>query len=173
MKLPLACAALLAVLALPLGAISATDSSDGARAEIRKVTDSLLERFYAARPRLVAEIRGAAGFAVFTTYSGNLIGTPGGGGGKGVGVARKGRDGPETFMAMAQTGTDAKASLEREILIVFTTQKAFDDFAMHGWKAGSPGNEPGDAKVYSYAKDSVETGASLAGTRFWSEGALN
>jgi hypothetical protein len=173
MKLPLALVALVAALALPPPALSASESDDGARAEIRKVTDSLLQRFYAARPRLGPEVRGAAGFAVFTTYSGNLIGTPGGGGGKGVGVARKGRDGAETFMAMAQTSPDAKAVLEREILIVFTSQKAFDEFAMRGWKAGNPGNEPADAKVYSFSKDTVETGASLAGARFWNHSALN
>lgn len=174
MKLLQALAVLCASLALaaPTASWGASDGDDGARAEVRKVTGALLQQFYAARPRLLPEVKAAAGYAIFTTYSGNMIGTPTTGG-KGVGVALSAPNGNETFMRMAQTSADPKAFLDREFLIVFTSQKAFQDFALRGWKDGGATKEPGDAKVYGFAKGTVEVAPSLAGARFWNDAALN
>lgn len=166
----LASVAALAALAAPPASLGASDADDGARAEIRKVTSSLLQNFYAARPRLIPEIKAAAGYAVFTTYSGNLMGSPTTSGGKGVGLALNTRNASETFMAMAQTSPDPKALLDRELLIVFSTQAAFDEFALRGWKDGAASP---DAKVYGWSSGKVEIAPPLAGARFWNDSTLN
>jgi hypothetical protein len=172
MKLLHALAATAACLALasPHLAAAGSDADDGSRAEIRKATGALLQQFYAARPRLVPEVKASAGYAIFTTYSGNLVGTPGSGG-RGMGVALNPRDSTEKFMGMRQTSPDPNALVDRELLIVFTSQKAFEEFALRGWKDGAVVS---DAKVYSLSRaGAVEVSPSLAGARFWNEGALN
>jgi hypothetical protein len=172
MKLLHALAATAACLALatPQLAPAASDADDGSRAEIRKAAGALLQQFYAARPRLIPEVKASAGYAIFTTYSGNLIGTPGSGG-RGLGVALNPRDTSETFMGMRQTAADPKAVLDRELLIVFSSQKAFEEFALRGWKEGAVVS---DAKVYGLSTaGAVELSPSLAGARFWNEASLN
>ena len=172
MKLLHALATMAACLALatPHLAPAANDAEDGTRAEIRKATGALLQQFYAARPRLIPEVKASAGYAIFTTYSGNLVGTPGSGG-RGMGVALNPRDSTERFMGVRLTSADPKAFLDREILIVFTSQKAFEEFALRGWKDGAAVS---DAKVYGLSTGGVvEVSPSLAGARFWNEGTLN
>jgi lipid-binding SYLF domain-containing protein len=71
------------VLMLSLAAGGALAQTDKAKkqAEIRKVTQSSLDKFYKANPKLKAEVAKAPGYAVFTTYGFSfLIGGAGGSG---------------------------------------------------------------------------------------------
>jgi hypothetical protein len=168
MRFPVAAAALAATLCLP--AWGASESDDGQRAEVRTATDALADRFLALRPRLRPELKAAPGYAIFTTTAGNIFGTATGGG-KGVGIARRAREDHEIFMLMQQSG-DPQTTLDREILIVFTTVAAVDKFIKEGLKA--PGKEPlPDARVYWMKGGGVETSGSLEGGRFWVDPVLN
>ena len=172
MKLLHTLAAVAATLALagPQLAPAASDADDGSRAEIRKATGALLQQFYNARPRLIPEVKASSGYAIFTTHSGNLIGSPTTGG-RGTGVALRTGESTEIFMAMRQTSADPNAPLDREFLIVFTSPKAFQEFAVRGWKDGAVVS---DAKVYGLTTaGAVEVSPSLAGARFWNDAALN
>ena len=172
MRLALALATLVLALCGAPAALAVSDAEDGARADVRRTTELLLLKFYDARPRLRPEVQGAAGYAVFTTYGSNLMGI-GGNTGRGVGIALDPRTSNEVFMGMRQTNPDPNANLECEILFVFSSAKAFESFALRGWKAGGSEALPADAKVYTYAKKSVEAATSLPGASFWKDGALN
>lgn len=168
-------AVLAALLAGPVTARAASDADDGERASVRKAAGTLLEAFYDARPRLRPEVKAAPGYAVFTTSTGSLLGGERGAGGKGVGLAVDTRNDREVFMAMreaARDGKDAKPLPDREILIVFATRKAFDDFAQKGW-SGDGDKKLADAKVYSFNRNAVDVDAPIDGIRFRRDDALN
>lgn len=175
MKWSLTAALAAAALLLSQPAPAGSDADDGERAHVRKAAGQLLEAFYDARPRLRPEVKGAAGYAVFTTVGGNLVGSERGAGGRGVGIAVDARDDREVFMSLreaARDAKDAKGLPEREILIIFDNRKAFDEFASKGWSAEG-GAKPADARVYSFDRNAVQPDTSLAGVRFRRDEALN
>lgn len=175
-----------AVLSLCLTAAAAPDKA-AKQADIRKATQSSLEKFYKAQPRLRDEVKGAPGYAVFTSYGLSFV--VGGAGGKGL--AHDPKSGGDIFMNMAQASAGVQAGIGgRDTLIVFKSRKAFDDFVAKGWEAGgggaigagagkkSAGGGSGeqfinDALYYTLTKNGIEAGGAVAGTKFWKDKDLN
>lgn len=157
------------------------------QAEIRKATQSALDKFYKAKPELKAEVEAAPGYAVFTTYGLTfLVGGTGGGG-----LAHDKKTGADTFMKMAQASAGLQAgATQNDLLVVFKSQKALDNFVAKGWEFGGTGaisagianksagggagkQEISEANTYSLTKNGLEVGAALAGTKFWKEKGMN
>lgn len=177
------------VLALSFAAGGAFAQDDKAKkqAEIQKVTQASLEKFYKADPKLKDAAAKAPGYAVFTTYGISFI--IGGAGGKGLVHDNKTKK--DTFMEMAQASAGLQiGAAESETLIVFKTPAAMQNFIDKGWEAagtgavqaGAGGKSVGaaqgeqvisDASTYTLTKNGLQAGVAVAGTKFWKDKALN
>jgi lipid-binding SYLF domain-containing protein len=174
------------ILSLAAGNALAQDDKAKKQAEIKKVAQTSLQKFYKARPELKGEIEKAPGYAVFTTYGLSFI--VGGAGGKGI--AHDNKTKKDTFMHMAQASAGAQVGIaESETLIVFASQKDLDDFINKGWEASgggsvqagakgksvgpASGGQGAEAKTYTLTKNGLQVGLAVAGTKFWKDKELN
>jgi lipid-binding SYLF domain-containing protein len=177
----------LVMLSLVCGGALAQSDKAKKQAEIKKVTQGSLERFYKAEPKLKGEVAQAAGYGVFTSYGFSFL--LGGSGGKGLVYNAKTRK--DTFMEMAQVSAGLQAGGgQYETLIVFKTAKAMEDFVNKGWEfaggggagAGAAGATAGgvsgeqvinDALYYTLTKNGLQAGGAVAGTKYWKDKELN
>ena len=173
------------ILSLAAGNALAQDQKAKHQAEIKKVTQTSLQKFYKAKPELKGEVEKAPGYAVFTTYGLSFL--IGGAGGKGLTHDNKSKK--DTFMEMAQASAGIQAGIaESETLIVFPTQKALNEFVTTGWEAsgggsvqaGAAGKSVGpasggttDALYYTLTKNGLQVGMAVAGAKFWKDKELN
>jgi lipid-binding SYLF domain-containing protein len=174
-------------LSFAAGGAFAQDAKGKKQAEIRKVTQASMEKFYKAKPELKADVEKAPGYAVFTTYGLSFV--IGGAGGTGLAIDNKTKK--ESFMNMAQGSAGAQlGAAQSETLIVFQSQKALDDFIDKGWsgsggaaiQAGAGGKSVGPAsgstatahsQIYTLTKNGLQVGLAVAGTKFWKDKDLN
>jgi lipid-binding SYLF domain-containing protein len=177
------------LLALSLASGNALAQSEKAKkqAEVRKATQSALDRFYKADPKLKADVAKAPGYAVFTSYGGAfLIGGAGG-----SGIAQDNKTKKSTYMSMAQVSVGVQiGGGETETLIIFKSADALKQFVDSGWEFGGGGGAqvgaggksagPGageqvmaDAQYYTLTKNGLQAGGAVAGTKFWKEKELN
>ncbi len=157
------------------------------QAEVQKVTQTTLEKFYKANPKLRADVANAPGYAVFTTYGLSFLV----GGAGGSGLAQDNKTKKTTFMDMAQVSAGLQiGAAESETLIIFKSVKAMEQFVNSGWEAGAgAGAEAGaggksagqaggvnaiaDASYYTLTKNGLQAGGAVAGTKFWKSKDLN
>jgi lipid-binding SYLF domain-containing protein len=174
-------------LSLAAGNALAQDEKAKKQAEIKKVTQTSLEKFYKAKPELKGEVAKAPGYAVFTTYGLSFI--FGGAGGKGL--AHDNKTKKVTYMDMAQASVGLQAgAAESETLIIFKNAKALQNFIDKGWEAGGGGAAQAgaggksvgvaggeqaiaDASYYTLTKNGLQAGVAVAGTKFWKDKELN
>jgi lipid-binding SYLF domain-containing protein len=177
------------VLALSLAAGNAFAQDEKAKkqAEVQKVTQTSLEKFYKSNPKLKEEVAKAPGYAVFTTYGISFL--IGGAGGKGLTHDNKTKK--VTYMDMAQASAGLQAGIaESETLIIFKSAQALQQFIDKGWEfggggaaqAGAAGKSVGgaggenviaDASYYTLTKNGLQAGVAVAGTKFWKDKELN
>jgi len=131
-------------------------------------------------------VKAAPGIAVFRTYGLSfVIGGSGGGG-----VARE-KGGKDIYMKMGQASAGLQAGAgEKDLLVIFKSKKAFDDFIAKGWEFGGAGSvaagagghtagggsgqqEINDAMTYTLTRNGLEVGGALQGTKFWKDKELN
>ena len=155
--------------------------------EVRKVTQTSLEKFYKADPKLKEQVAKAPGYAVFTTYGLSfLIGGAGG-----SGLAHDSKTKKITYMDMAQVSAGLQiGAAETETLIIFKSLKALEQFVNSGWEFGGGGgaqagaggksagqaggeNVVADASYYTLTKNGLQAGGAVAGTKFWKSKDLN
>ncbi len=168
------------------GALAETDKA-GKQAEIRKATNTSLEKFYKAKPALKGDVSKAPGYAVFTTYGLSFV--VGGAGGKGL--VHNAKTKTDTFMEMAQASAGLQVGIaQSETLIVFKSQKAMEEFIDKGWEYGGGGavqagvagksvgpaggeNLVAEASYFTLTKNGLQAGGAVAGTKFWKDKELN
>jgi lipid-binding SYLF domain-containing protein len=174
-------------LSLAAGGALAQDEKAKKQAEVRKATQTSLQKFYKADPKLKEAVQKSPGYAVFTTYGISFI--FGGAGGKGLAIDNKTKKVTYMDMAQASAGLQIGAS-ESETLIVFKTAQALQNFIDKGWEAsggaaaqaGAGGKSAGvaggeqaiaDASYYTLTKNGLQAGVALAGTKYWKDKELN
>ena len=186
MKLRSIFATTLAIAALCASGAFAADKAQK-QAEIHKATQASMEKFYKAQPRIKGEVQAAPGYAVFTTYGVSFLV----GGAGGTGLAHDKASSKDYYMNMAQASAGLMAGIgQRDTLVVFKSQKAFDQFVNKGWEfggggaiaAGAAGHTAGggsgeqtigDALTYTLTRNGLDVGGALQGTKFWKDDDLN
>ena len=157
------------------------------QAEVKKKTEAALDRFYKAKPELKEATAKAPGYGIFTTYGFSFVI----GGGGGAGVVHDNKTKHDTYMKVggASAGLQLGAS-QTEVLIVFKTAAAMNNFINKGWTAGGAATasagagsatagggkgeaESGDAAFYTMTKNGLELGLAAGVSKFWKDKDLN
>ena len=126
-------ASLLLLVGVSTAAIAGSVESD--RAKIRKQSQDVLERLYAAQPGAKAAVAASKGYATFSKW-GVTIGAVGGGIGRGLAVTQP--TGKETFMRYVEGSAGIGLGIKKYALVfVFETEKARNDFINKGWEGGA------------------------------------
>ena len=174
------------MLSLAAGSAFAQDKA-AKQAEINKATAAALNKFYAAKPELKTAVSKAPGYAVFTTYGISFI--FGGAGGKGV--VHNNKTNNNTYMEMASGSVGAQiGASESDVLFIFKTEAAMNEFVNTGWTAGGGataaagaggkstgggvGGNPSDTvDSFTMTKTGLEAGVAIAGSKYWKDKELN
>jgi lipid-binding SYLF domain-containing protein len=180
----IAFAATVLCLALPGWAASKEER----QADARQSAQQTLERLYKLQPRAKAAIEKAAGYAVFSNFGMKLLVT-GGGTGQGVAVERTSKR--EVFMKMVEVQAGLGFGVKKYQLVwIFETQKAFNDFVVSGWEIGAQttaaaklGNQGAWAAgalsvspgvwLYQLAGDGLAVELTAKGTKYYRDDTLN
>lgn len=157
------------------------------RQAILDMQQNVLARLYSEKPDTRSQIRDAAGYAVFTNANVNVIFFAAG---TGYGVVNNNVTGNKTYMNMAEGGVGfGLGAKDYRVVMVFHSQKAMSYFIENGWtvggnadaaaKAGNKGASAegegylGNVTVYTMTESGLALQATVKGTKFWVDKALN
>lgn len=178
----------LALLFLTSSAVYAADSKQEQRAEVRKATQSVLNKLYKAQPSAKKAIASAPGYAVFSNFGMKILFA---GGGSGAGIATDRASGKETFMKMVEVQAGLGIGVKKfGLVFVFENPQALRQFIDSGWAAGaqssvaaSDGNKgmsmqgamsvsPG-IWLYQVTEKGLAAEATIKGTKYYKDEDLN
>lgn len=155
---------------------------------INEMRAETLDLLYQQRPTSRDLVAKSAGYAVFSNINAQYI-FVGGGGGYGVAVDRS--TGTKTYMRMAQVGVGLGLGVQDiRVVFVFHSQRAFDDFVLHGWEFGAQADAAAKARdkggaatgevsidseisVYTLSEAGLMAKVNLTGTKYWQYQQLN
>ena len=149
--------------------------------------EEVLAELYRLRPGTRALLGESPGYAVFSNANVNLILASFGGG---YGVVRDRASGRDTYMRMGEVGIGLGAGIKDfRAVLVFHDTGTLRDFVDRGWvfggqadaaaKAGDKGGAlageavADDITVYQLTQSGLALQATIKGTRFWKDAALN
>jgi len=158
------------------------------RDEIRQMKSATLAVLYHLKPEAANLLKGAEGFAVFSTKGMKIL-VAGSTSGKGVLVDQK--TGQKTYMKMAQVNVGLGFGLQdARLVFVFQDRKAMEEFTTQGWDFSGKGDASVAAKgqgqgaagalsfmpgvlVYQFTQNGLAASLTLQGTKFWADKDLN
>jgi lipid-binding SYLF domain-containing protein len=164
------------------------ESAAAKRKEILHMRSQTLAKLYKIHPAARAEIRRAAGYAVFSNVGVNLILLSAGGG---SGVAHDNRTGRNIYMKMVSGGFGFGLGVKDfRGVFVFHTSKAFRQFVDSGWEASAQadaaaksGDKGGAAAgaitiaphvdLYQITENGLALQATIQGTKYYKDKDLN
>ena len=156
------------------------------RQSIENMRANTLNALYRDKPYAADTIERAAGYAVFSNANINLIFASAGGG---YGVVHS-NNGSVTYMKMGELGVGLGfGAKDYRLVFVFHTQDALRRFVDHGWAFGAQldaaakAKDKGDAiggeitvdniTIYQLTESCLALQATIKGTKFWRDDALN
>jgi lipid-binding SYLF domain-containing protein len=120
------------LLAVPSVAFAA--KKEESQAEVRKSAQQALNALYKAQPSARKAVESAAGYAAFSNFGMKIL-VAGGGSGEGVAVNNKTK--AMTYMKMAEVQAGLGFGVKKfQLVWVFDTEKALNDFINSGWEFG-------------------------------------
>lgn len=158
------------------------------RAWIDSETSDVLARLFERVPEAEKQIESAAGCAVFTNLSVDVLFVGGGGG---YGVAVDSATGERTYMRMAEGGIGLGLGVKDfRAVFVFETPERFRTFVEKGWDAGASADAVASARgegasyiaaasfvdgvaVYQLTDNGLALRVNLKGTKYFPYSALN
>lgn len=157
------------------------------RAAIDEMKDQVLRDLYREKQSARAEVAAAPGYAVFSNANVNIVLASFGGG---YGVVHNNATGEKIYMRMGEIGLGLGAGVkDYRIVFVFHDAQTLDDFVEQGWafgaqadaaaKAGDKGAAVGseaildDVSVYQLTESGLALQATIKGTKYWKDDALN
>jgi len=176
-------------LTLILGGCATTGGSTPAaqRQSILAMKNEVLTELFKLKPDVKAQISRARGYAVFKNANVNLILASFGGG---YGVAKNNRSGKYTYMKMGEVGVGLGLGVKDfRAVFVFHTTQSMNNFVEQGWafgaqadaaaKASGQGGAAGgevtidNITVYHLTESGLALQATIKGTKYWKDDALN
>ncbi|MGY4827483.1 lipid-binding SYLF domain-containing protein [Sphaerotilaceae bacterium SBD11-9] len=158
------------------------------QAEVRKAAQQALSAVYKAQPAARKAVESAAGYAAFSNFGMKIL-VAGSGTGKGLAVNNKTK--AQTYMKMAEVQAGLGFGVKKfQMVWVFETEKALNDFINSGWafggqatasaKAGDKGAAyqgavavaPG-VWVYQMSGNSLALEITAKGTKYYKDSDLN
>ncbi len=147
--------------------------------------DSVLTQLFKTKPDTRTQLKSSPGYAVFSNVNVIFIAA-----GTGFGLVKDNSSGKYTYMNMAEGGLGFGAGVkDYRIVMVFHSQEAMRQFVESGWtfggnadaalkandKGGSVQGEAyfGNVTVYTFTESGIALQATVKGTKFWVDGALN
>ncbi|OBP14983.1 hypothetical protein A5320_06150 [Rheinheimera sp. SA_1] len=156
------------------------------RQSIENMRANTLNELYRDKPYAADTIERAAGYAVFSNANINLIFASAGGG---YGVVHS-NNGAVTYMKMGELGVGLGiGAKDYRLVFVFHNADALRRFVDHGWAFGgqldaaAKAKDKGDAiggeitvdniTIYQLTESGLALQATIKGTKFWRDDALN
>jgi lipid-binding SYLF domain-containing protein len=158
------------------------------QADVRKAGEGALAAVYKAQPSARKAVESAAGYAAFSNFGMKIL-VAGGGSGKGIAVNNKTK--AMTYMRMAEVQAGVGLGVKKfQLVWVFETDKALNDFINSGWEFGAQATaaaKAGDKGAAYQGAVSVSPGVWLyqltdkglaleltaKGTKYYKDGDLN
>ena len=157
------------------------------RSAIQKMKNEVLAELYRQKPDVRAQLASAPGYAVFSNANVNLVLASFGGG---YGVVENNRNGGNTYMKMGEVGVGLGLGVKDfRLVFVFHNEAAMKRFVEKGWSLGAQAdaaakaNDKGAAvggeitvdnmTIYQLTETGLALQATIKGTRFWKDEALN
>jgi lipid-binding SYLF domain-containing protein len=168
--------------------IALAEKKDDQRAEVRKAAQQALEAVYKAQPAARKAVESAAGYAAFSNFGMKIL-IAGSGSGKGMAVNNKTK--AVTYMKMVEVQAGLGFGVKKfQLVWVFETEKALDDFVTTGWTIGAQATasaksgEKGAAYqgavavapgvwLYQLTGDSLALELTAKGTKYYKDDELN
>ena len=176
------------LLLLFLASCTATGMTRGTperRQAIQDMRQEVLTELYSSKPDTKAQIASASGYAVFSNANINLLLASFGGG---IGVVRS--NGSDTYMRMGEVGIGIGAGVKDfRAIFVFHNNDALERFMGVGISVGGQADAAAKAgdlggsvseeaildnvTVYQLTQSGLALQATIKGTRYWQDAALN
>ena len=158
---------------------------DERRQAIQDMRQEVLTELYSSKPDTKAQIASASGYAVFSNANINLLLASFGGG---IGVVRS--NGSDTYMRMGEVGIGIGAGVKDfRAIFVFHNNDALERFMGVGISVGGQADAAAKAgdlggsvseeaildnvTVYQLTQSGLALQATIKGTRYWQDAALN
>lgn len=126
--------AMAAVAAAPRIAFAAKEKN-AERAEVRKAAEQARDAIFKAQPAARQAVQSAAGYAAFANFGMKIL-VAGSGSGKGMAFNNKTK--ATTYMKMVELQAGLGFGVKKfQLLWVFETEKALNDFVNAGWEIGA------------------------------------
>jgi lipid-binding SYLF domain-containing protein len=157
------------------------------RQSVQNMRDSVLSELYRQKPDVRAQLSSAPGYAVFSNANVNLLFASIGGG---YGILHDRGTGRDTYLRMGELGVGFGLGVKdfRAVLVFHTTDalRRFQDYgvsvgagadaaAVASTQGGAVGGELNfdNITVYQFTESGLALQATLKGTRYWPDPALN
>jgi lipid-binding SYLF domain-containing protein len=163
------------------------DSPQEKRAAVQNMKQEVLTDLYKVKPHTRSEISSAPGYAVFSNANINLLLVSFGGG---YGVVESHKSGANTYMRMGEVGVGLGLGVKDfRAVLVFKNDDALQQFVDKGWEFGGSADAAAkaedkgaaiggeavidDVTIYQLTESGLALQATLKGTKFWKDKALN